>query len=105
MSHSRAWQRDRGYYSNFPGDELAGRLGAICSLLGDPFSGRGLTQREEQVARLLAMGFTHKQIGRELHLSHNTIKNHASRIIRKLEILNSRALTRILISSLAAILE
>ena len=45
-----------------------------------------LTSRERDVLRLLATGATNPQIGRELHLSAGTVKNHVSSILRQLMI-------------------
>jgi DNA-binding CsgD family transcriptional regulator len=49
-----------------------------------------LTPREEQVLRLLAAGYTHKEIGDELFVSHRTIDAHVAHIFAKLGI-HSRA--------------
>jgi DNA-binding NarL/FixJ family response regulator len=45
-----------------------------------------LTPREEQVLDLLATGMTNAQIGREIHISDKTVKNHVSTILGKLEV-------------------
>jgi DNA-binding NarL/FixJ family response regulator len=45
-----------------------------------------LTSRERDVLRLLATGATNPQIGRKLHLSAGTVKNHVSSILRQLMI-------------------
>jgi DNA-binding NarL/FixJ family response regulator len=45
-----------------------------------------LTPREEQVLGLLATGMTNVQIGREIHISDKTVKNHVSTILGKLEV-------------------
>ena len=45
-----------------------------------------LTPREEQVLELLATGMTNAQIGREIHISDKTVKNHVSTILGKLEV-------------------
>jgi DNA-binding NarL/FixJ family response regulator len=42
-----------------------------------------LSDREHAIVQLLAKGFTNKQIGKELSLSENTIRNHRVRIMRK----------------------
>jgi len=44
----------------------------------------GLTPRERDVLRLLATGATNPEIGRALHLSAGTVKNHVSSILRQL---------------------
>lgn len=45
-----------------------------------------LTPREEQVLDLLATGMTNAQIGKEIHISDKTVKNHVSTILGKLEV-------------------
>ena len=49
-----------------------------------------LTQREEEIAELLARGLTNRQISTELGISERTAGNHVARILRKLG-LRSRA--------------
>lgn len=41
-----------------------------------------LTPRQEEVLQLLLDGYTNKEIGRMLHLSEETVKNHVSSILR-----------------------
>jgi len=43
-----------------------------------------LTERESQVATLIAQGDSNKEIGEHLALSAKTVKNHVSNILRKL---------------------
>lgn len=43
-----------------------------------------LTEREAQVAKLIAQGDSNKEIGDRLRLSAKTVKNHVSNILRKL---------------------
>ncbi len=50
----------------------------------------GLTQREKQILSYIADGNTNKQIARILNISEQTIKNHVSAILRKLNA-NDRA--------------
>jgi DNA-binding NarL/FixJ family response regulator len=45
-----------------------------------------LSERELDVIRLIALGFTNRQIAQELDLSEKTVKNHVSHIFRKLKI-------------------
>lgn len=49
----------------------------------------GLTPREAQVARRLAVRRTNAEIAGELHLSEHTVRRHTERILRKMSI-NSR---------------
>ena len=48
-----------------------------------PFA-KYLTEREAQVAHLIAQGDSNKEIGDHLKLSAKTVKNHVSNILRKL---------------------
>jgi PAS domain S-box-containing protein len=50
-----------------------------------------LTEREKQILYLLALGKTNKEIGREIHLSHSTVRNYVSSILRKLNLPNRTA--------------
>lgn len=45
---------------------------------------RGLTEREVQVLALVAQGYTDVRVGRELNLSHKTIKMHLRNLRDKL---------------------
>lgn len=45
---------------------------------------RRLSQREEQILLLASQGMANKEIGGYLYLSEQTVKNHMSRILRKL---------------------
>jgi DNA-binding NarL/FixJ family response regulator len=53
-----------------------------------------LTPREKDVMRLLARGYTYKEIAAELFLSIKTIETHASAVLRKLQLSNRRELSR-----------
>ena len=43
-----------------------------------------LTRREEEVAALVAHGFTNRQVGSELSISEHTVATHVARILKKL---------------------
>jgi two-component system NarL family response regulator len=45
-----------------------------------------LTDRELEVLKLAADGLTNRQIGRRLHISENTVKNHMRNILEKLHL-------------------
>jgi DNA-binding NarL/FixJ family response regulator len=47
-------------------------------------NGRGLSKREEEIARLVAEGMSNRQISQQLTLSEHTIKNYLFRIFEKL---------------------
>lgn len=51
-----------------------------------PATSPELTERELQVLQGMAAGMSNAQIGKELYLSEDTIKTHARRLYRKLEV-------------------
>ncbi|PRQ11402.1 DNA-binding response regulator [Corynebacterium sp. 13CS0277] len=53
-----------------------------------------LTRREREVLRLLARGYTYKEIAAELFISIKTVETHASNILRKTQTSNRYALSR-----------
>ena len=48
-------------------------------------SGLRLTERERSILRLVAGGYSNKEIGRSLHLSEGTVKNYVSEVLVKLD--------------------
>jgi DNA-binding NarL/FixJ family response regulator len=53
-----------------------------------------LTQRERDVLRLIARGYTYKEIGKRLHISVKTVETHVSAVLRKLQLSNRHELAR-----------
>lgn len=53
-----------------------------------------LTGREREVLRLLARGYTYREIAGELFISGRTVESHASAVLRKLQLSNRRELSR-----------
>lgn len=53
-----------------------------------------LTRRELEVLRLLARGYTYREIGAQLFISIKTVETHASNILRKTQQSNRHQLTR-----------
>ena len=53
-----------------------------------------LTPREKEVLRLLARGYTYREIAGELFISVKTVETHASNVLRKTQQSNRHALTR-----------
>ncbi|MCS5695039.1 response regulator [Desulfofundulus thermocisternus] len=51
-----------------------------------------LTPQQEAIARLVAQGFTNREIAQQLYLSTNTVKFHVQNLLRKLEVRNRVAL-------------
>lgn len=52
---------------------------------GDGTEPRRLTAREADILRLVAGGYSNKEIGRSLHLSEGTVKNYISSLLVKLD--------------------
>ena len=108
----------RGYVTKtISGPELAESVRRVASgdavfsprLAGfvlDAFTGTGvggpeldpeldaLTPREREVLRLLARGYTYREIASELFISVKTVETHASAVLRKTQQSNRNALTR-----------
>jgi DNA-binding NarL/FixJ family response regulator len=53
-----------------------------------------LTSREREVLRLIARGYTYKEIARELFISVKTVEHHVSNVLRKLQLSTRHQLTR-----------
>ena len=53
-----------------------------------------LTPREREVLRLIARGYTYKEIARELYISSKTVETHVSSVLRKLQLSTRHQLTR-----------
>lgn len=53
-----------------------------------------LTARERDVMRLIARGYTYKEVAGELFLSVKTVETHVSSVLRKLQLSNRRELAR-----------
>lgn len=53
-----------------------------------------LTAREREVLRLIARGYTYKEVAAELYISDRTVETHVSSVLRKLQLSNRRELSR-----------
>lgn len=53
-----------------------------------------LSHREQEVMRLIARGYTYKEIAAELFISVKTVETHVSAVLRKLQLSNRTELTR-----------
>jgi DNA-binding NarL/FixJ family response regulator len=73
------------------GERADRRLGrrAVAQL-----ANRGLTRREVEVVRLVAMGHTNREIARELFLSPRTVEMHVGSILLKLDCRSRAEATR-----------
>jgi DNA-binding NarL/FixJ family response regulator len=72
-------------------DAFAGDLPAGASLDAELDQ---LTPREREVLRLLARGYTYKEIARRLEVSIKTVESHVSSVLRKLQLSSRHELTR-----------
>ncbi|MGP6173878.1 LuxR C-terminal-related transcriptional regulator [Corynebacterium sp. A21] len=77
----------------FAGGEVAEEPVGEPERVDDPVVD-ALTRRELEVLRLLARGYTYREIGKELFISIKTVETHASNILRKTQQSNRHALTR-----------
>lgn len=53
-----------------------------------------LSAREQEVMRLIARGYTYKEVAAELFISIKTVETHVSSVLRKLQLSNRTELTR-----------
>jgi DNA-binding NarL/FixJ family response regulator len=53
-----------------------------------------LTTREREVLRLIARGYTYKELARRLEISVKTVETHVSAVLRKLQLSSRHELTR-----------
>jgi DNA-binding NarL/FixJ family response regulator len=61
-------------------------------LAADPEMDR-LTHREQEVLRLIARGYTYKEVAARIHVSVKTVETHVSSVLRKLQLSNRHELT------------
>lgn len=57
-------------------------------------SGRPLTDRQRQILKLVAGGYTAREIGRMLHITSKTVEFHKGRLMRQLELQSTVELAR-----------
>ena len=81
--------------------KLAGFV--LSAFQGVPLAGDGpvhdeeldrLSAREQEVMRLIARGYTYKEVASELFISIKTVETHMSAVLRKLQLSNRSELTR-----------
>ena len=53
-----------------------------------------MTQREQEVLRLIARGYAYKEVAKELFISIKTVETHMSNVLRKLQLSSRHELTR-----------
>lgn len=76
----------------------------IRKLLADPFAGHGLTEKESEAARLIALGLSREEAAMFLKISEPALYARLKGVCRKLKIENSKQLTKELFKRLTAIL-
>ena len=96
-----SWKRAAVYAVFSP--KLAGFV--LSAFQGAPMDGAGdargrdeeldlLSGREQEVMRLIARGYTYKEVAAELFISIKTVETHMSNVLRKLQLSNRTELTR-----------
>jgi DNA-binding NarL/FixJ family response regulator len=53
-----------------------------------------LSAREQEVMRLIARGYSYREVSRELFIAAKTVETHVSSVLRKLQLSNRHQLTR-----------
>jgi len=53
-----------------------------------------LSDREREVLRLIALGYTYKETANTLHIAPKTVESHVSSVLRKLHLSNRHQLAR-----------
>jgi DNA-binding NarL/FixJ family response regulator len=66
--------------------KLLSEFNALSRRLEEEDDGRRLTDRELEVLRLIARGMSNKDIGAELVIAENTVRNHVRNILEKLQV-------------------
>jgi DNA-binding NarL/FixJ family response regulator len=74
-------------------------VGAAGTGTGSPPTGLDpeldqLSPREREVLRLIARGYTYKEVARDLTISAKTVESHVSSVLRKLQLSTRHELTR-----------
>jgi DNA-binding NarL/FixJ family response regulator len=66
--------------------KLLSEFNALSRRLEEEHDGRRLTDRELEVLRLIARGMSNKDIGTDLVIAENTVRNHVRNILEKLQV-------------------
>jgi len=65
-------------------ERLVAALDAVPAPAPAPAAASPLSEREEEVARLVGTGATNREVARTLFITEGTAKNHVTSILRKL---------------------
>ena len=68
----------------YPAAGPAFRPAIVFRHTAPPMRNTPLSERELEVARLIAAGYSNKQMASELGISHNTVARHVANIMRKM---------------------
>jgi two-component system response regulator NreC len=80
------------------GEYVSPRVAAGMEGLRRAISGDGLTTRETEIVRLVALGYTSAEVASKLRLSRRTVETHRAHIHRKLQISTRAELVRYALS-------
>ena len=79
------WRRGRQLFKHFYGQELHQLRERSGGEEAEAFIPSPLTPRETEILGYIACGYTNKQIAYKFGISEQTIKNHMTSILRKLD--------------------
>lgn len=65
----------------------------------NPMISNDLTDREVEILRMIAQGFSNKEIGQALFISHRTVDTHRTNLMKKLNVRNIAGLIRYAVHS------
>ncbi len=60
---------------------------------------KDLTEREVEILKLVAEGYSNKEIGERLFISHRTVDTHRTNLMKKMDVHNVAGLIRIALKS------
>jgi len=80
----QAVMEDEGITNVFTARKTLGRLRELLNEASEPRNRSGLTNKEIEILRLIAQGYTNKTIAEKLCLSQHTVRNHLVSIFSKL---------------------
>ena len=80
------WRRGKRLYRRFYAEELYQLQELVRGGKAEAFTRSPLSPRETEILDHIASGYINKQIASKLGISEQTIKNHMSSILRKLDV-------------------
>lgn len=87
------------YFSSDITIALADKQGTLSSAIQASSHKYDLTKREIEILKFIAEGFTNKEIGDKLHISHRTVDTHRTNLMKKIEVGNIAGLIRFAIQN------